>query len=229
MARDAERAEPHVRRRTLVRGVGWAVPTLLAAAAPAFALSVECTPPNPTSSTFSFGGSGTKGFPNWTATFSPASAFTNGTVGSAAGPVIQSASATGYEWSNFTDGALLQDDPSGTAAASVTYTTDQSICLAPGTYSVSTTVMALRQNARTLVLQGYFVDASSRTKLTESGTIRETATGGTASDLTVYTRSMTMTLAERRNVRFSYVWSFPAGTGTGNDIAVRAPTVTRTA
>jgi hypothetical protein len=226
-------ASTAIRRRALVRGAAWAAPTFLAAtAAPAVAASSECTPVPPTASTFSFGtfgGTGSKGFPNWTVSFSPTNAFTNGTVGSAAGPLVQSATATGYEWVNFTNGALLQDDPANTAAASVTYTSDQAICLARGTYSVSTTVMALRQNARTLTLEGYFVDATSRVKLAESGTLQEVATGGSPSDLTVRTRTMSMTITERRNVRFVYVWRFPTGTGAGNDIAVRAPHVTKTA
>lgn len=213
-----ESNRPRFSRRTLARGAAWTAPAVLvAAAAPAYAVSSECTPLTTSqlpSAAPQFSSSALAG---WTAAVTAGSFKTS--------PVIGYRQSYGPNGSSLSNQAVLEADPRVTTVASATLSTTP-FCLAPGTYTFAYSGRSYAINARGISLDAAVIEADAPNSALASAatwTVPANSSHGSLS------RNFTLTLTERKSVRFRYTWTLPASNSTvGNDIGVQAPTVTKT-
>ena len=206
---DTDRPARSASRRGLMKGVAWAAPSVaVAMAAPAVAASAECAPQSASAiqQSFSFNGSIT----NWTqqrTTNAPAVEF--------------SASYNGLA-----NSALLVADPPSNVTSTTTLLSPAA-CLAPGTYTFRFNSRLYNANPRNLQLRADVISAATSASVS-TGTVTFATTSGAVSSRTG--DIVTVTVRQRTQVRFRYRWDFlTTGTGAGDDIAVSAPTVAKTA
>lgn len=213
-------ATPHrVSRRSLTRGAAWAAPTVLAAmAAPAIAASSECSPVTAATAqtTLAFTG---RTLGQWTQTSS-----TN-PAGRTAPPAEPGSANQGnwVYWDQTNTAAVVKDPPPN--VASTTTLTSPSVCLAPGTYSVTFNAKVYYTNARELTLQATVLNADTSASLGTAPIMRsKESTNANRS------RTFNFTISERTRVRMRYTWLFASQSGAyGDDIGVTGPQITKTA
>lgn len=194
-------------RRDILRGAAWSVPVIaVAAAAPTAIASANCTPQTPAA--IQAGWAMTAGLANWTQTRNP----------SASPAVVYAGSYDGL--SNV---ALLDADPSSSAATSSVILSRTSGCLGPGTYDFSFTAQSYIAHARDLTLTASVLNANSSVVLASTSF---TTTGTLARRLT---RVLRITVTQRTQVQFRYAYTFANSTvsNVGDDIGVTAPTIVR--
>lgn len=226
---------PKLSRRAFARGAAWAAPSALATvAAPAMAVSTECTPATNTSTMFGFGPAGRE-LENWTRTQSS---------GFPSSPTVahrSAAYAPGTPAQALSNVLLQQDDPTVRTAVS-TDVLRNAVCLRPGQYTFTIAWTLFGTNYRAAELDASLLDESTMIAFAgASSTVAAPRSSGHRSG----TSTFSVRLTERKSVRFRYRWKFPEISATdwnyytgilvrtyprrfANDIAVQAPTVAYT-
>ncbi|MBS3177255.1 MULTISPECIES: hypothetical protein [unclassified Pseudoclavibacter] len=198
-----------IKRRTLVMGAAWSVPTvMLAVGAPAASASANCTPQAAATIQANWQFNGNLG--TWTTARTPGTA-----------PVVEYSGT----YNGLPAAALVVADPP-TGVASSTTLTSVTACLAPGTYTFTFDARLYNANPRNLTLTASVRNVNS--PATPLATTSFTTTTGAATSRNG--NVLTVTVTQRTSVQFVYAWTFTAtGTGAGDDIAVNAPRIAKTA
>lgn len=196
-------------RRTLVTGAAWSAPVvMLAVAAPAQAASANCTPQAAATIQTNWQFNGNLG--TWTTARTPGTA-----------PVVEYSGT----YNGLPAAALVVADPP-TGVASSTTLTSVAACLAPGTYTFTFDARLYNANPRNLTLTASVRNVNS--PATPLATTSFTTTTGNATSRNG--NVLTVIVAQRTSVQFVYAWTFTTtGTGAGDDIAVNAPRIAKTA
>ncbi|WP_228503237.1 hypothetical protein [Pseudoclavibacter sp. VKM Ac-2867] len=198
------------KRRTIVAGAAWSIPTMVyAVTAPAAAASADCLPQDAAiiESNWAF----TEDFRGWTTDKLPAN-----------GPNVWFAAS----FEGLTTVALVAEDPAPGRLTTTTLTSSVA-CLAAGTYSFTFDARLYNINTRQVTLTASVTDIDSPAEPLATTAFTTLTDGPTTSqDGNV----LTVTVSERTSVQFSYSWHFPtARTGSGDDLAVNAPRVAKIA
>jgi hypothetical protein len=202
-----------------MKGMAWAAPVAVAGiAAPAFAVSYECSPQTAGAIQSSFAYTPTTNnvrITNWDQTRTPASA-----------PEVRFAT----DANGVASAAFLIDDPTTTSSTTTTLLSPTA-CLGPGTYTFSFNSSLYNANTRNVQLTANVLNTANSAVLGNTITFKTT----TASDVTRRTNdTIIVKVVERTQIRFRYRWIVDEGvtSGTarfGDDIGVTAPQVRKTA
>lgn len=154
-------APVHPSRRTVTKGVGWAVPTIaLGAAAPAFAASpCSCTPNGCPSMGFGGALDGNGWKLSTVGTFTGGTTRYSGTYAPSTGGNASCNSVTGGTGGGSISGAIVMEGDPTAAGASITYS--KSVCLQAGrTYTFAWSWNSFNANNRSMFLDAQVVSCS---------------------------------------------------------------------
>jgi hypothetical protein len=213
---------PRPSRRALARGVAWTTPALVvSAAAPAFAVSMECAPQ--TASQIQSALAFEDGLPRYTQKRDPAS-------------VLNPAPQVRFEKDYYGAPnvvAMFDDPPNPLFPPSkiATTLTSTSICVGRGTYNIAFYVLVYNANPRNVTLNTRMLNADTSATLVSGPAVQSTDTS--SRDITTRSVTLTFSVPERTRIALELVWSFDPASGglgrTGDDIGVTSPKVTKTA